>query len=205
MDVHKTIALIPLAAKPYHAGHDGLVRIASSENDEVHLFVSISDRARTGEMKIDGETMFMIWKDYIEDALPDNVKSFIDYTVTAPVSKVYSELENAEAQGSQDVYTIYSDVDDIRKYTDEMLSKVAPTLFSKGQIQRRGIERTETVDVSGTEMREFIEDGDIVGFTALLPPAIQQHGKEIFDLLVDDVVGESVLRRYIRSSLKFVL
>jgi len=85
------------------------------------------------------------------------------------------------------------------------LSRVAPTLFSKGQIQRRGIERTETVDVSGTEMREFIEDGDIVGFTALLPPAIQQHGKEIFDLLVDDVVGESVLRRYIRSSLKFVL
>ena len=205
MDVHKTIALIPLAAKPYHAGHDGLVRIASSENDEVHLFVSISDRARTGEMKIDGETMFMIWKDYIEDALPDNVKSFIDYTVTAPVSKVYNELENAESQGSQDVYTIYSDVDDIRKYTDEMLSRVAPKLFSKGQIQRRGIERTETVDVSGTEMREFIEDGDIVGFTALLPPAIQQHGKEIFDLLVDDVVGESVLRRYIRSSLKFVL
>lgn len=205
MDVHKTIALIPLAAKPYHAGHDGLVRIASSENDEVHLFVSISDRARTGEMKIDGETMFMIWKDYIEDTLPDNVKSFIDYTVTAPVSKVYNELENAESQGSQDVYTIYSDVDDIRKYTDEMLSKVAPRLFSKGQIQRRGIERTETVDVSGTEMREFIEDGDIVGFTALLPPAIQQHGKEIFDLLVDDVVGESVLRRYIRSSLKFVL
>ena len=205
MDVHKTIALIPLAAKPYHAGHDGLVRIASSENDEVHLFVSISDRARTGEMKIDGETMFMIWKDYIEVTLPDNVKSFIDYAVTAPVSKVYNELENAESQGSQDVYTIYSDVDDIRKYTDEMLSKVAPKLFSKGQIQRRGIERTETVDVSGTEMREFIEDGDIVGFTALLPPAIQQHGKEIFDLLVDDVVGESVLRRYIRSSLKFIL
>lgn len=204
MDVHK-IALIPIAAKPYHAGHDGLVRIASSENDEVHLFVSISDRARTGEMKIDGETMFMIWKDYIEVTLPDNVKPFIDYTVIAPVSKVYSELENAESQGSQDVYTIYSDVDDIKKYTDEMLSKVAPTLFSKGQIQRRGIERTETVDVSGTEMREFIEDGDVVGFTALLPPAIQQHGREIFDLLVDDVVGESVLRRYIRSSLKFVL
>ena len=205
MNMPKTIALIPLAAKPYHAGHDGLVRIASSENDEVHLFVSISDRARTGEMKIDGETMFMIWKDYIEDILPDNVKSFIDYTVTAPVSKVYEELKNAELQGSQDIYTIFSDVDDIKKYTDEMLSRVVPTLFSKGQIQRRGIERTETVDVSGTEMREFIEDGDVVGFTALLPPAIQQHGKEIFDLLVDDVVGESVLRRYIRSSLKFVL
>lgn len=205
MNMPKTIALIPLSAKPYHAGHDGLVRIASFKNDEVHLFVSISDRARTGEMKIDGETMFMIWKDYIEDTLPDNVKPFIDYVVTAPVSKIYDELKNAELQKSQDVYTIYSDVDDIRKYTDEMLSKVVPTLFSKGQIQRRGIERTETVDVSGTEMREFIEDGDVVGFTALLPPAIQQHGKEIFDLLVDDVIGESVLRRYIRSSLKFVL
>ena len=63
MDVNKTIAIVPVSAKPYHAGHDGLVRIASKENDEVHLLVSITDRSRPGEMKIDGGTMFGIWKD----------------------------------------------------------------------------------------------------------------------------------------------
>jgi len=205
MDVHKTIALIPLAAKPYHAGHDGLVRIASAENKEVHLFVSITDRSRTGEMKIDGETMFLIWKEFIEQSLPENVKPFIDYTKDAPVTKVYLELENAEKIGSKDIYTIYSDNVDILKYKDETLMKVAPTLFSNGQIKLRGVNRSETVPVSGTEMREFLEDGDMVGFTALLPPAIQKYGREIFDMLQDEIVGESLLRRYIRSSLKFVL
>jgi len=205
MDMHKTIALVPMAAKPYHAGHDGLVRIASAENDEVHLFVSVTDRSRTGEMKIDGETMFLIWKEFIEQSLPENVKPFIDYTKDAPVTKVYLELENAEKIGSQDTYTIYSDNVDILKYKDETLMKVAPILFSKGQIKLRGIKRSETVDVSGTKMREFIEDGDVVGFTALLPSAIQNHGKEIFKLLQDDIIGESILRNYIRSSLKFIL
>ena len=45
-----------MAAKPYHAGHDGLVRIAASENDEVLLFVSTSDRTRKGEMCIRDRT-----------------------------------------------------------------------------------------------------------------------------------------------------
>ena len=38
------IGLIAMSAKPYHAGHDGLVRWAANENDIVYLFVSLSDR-----------------------------------------------------------------------------------------------------------------------------------------------------------------
>ena len=53
----KTIGLVPMSAKPYHTGHDGLVRIAASENDEVLLFVSISDRKRPGEMPLLGSDM----------------------------------------------------------------------------------------------------------------------------------------------------
>ena len=233
MDVNKTIAIVPVSAKPYHAGHDGLVRIASKENDEVHLLVSITDRSRPGEMKIDGGTMFGIWKDYIENTLPTNVKDFINYTFTAPVTKVYEELKNAELQGSQDIYTIYSDVDDIRKYTDENLKAAAPIMFAKEQILLRGIKRSETVNVSGTKMRELLEDGlndeeydetedeeydeaeteDEAEFRAharaefisLLPSSIQQHGEDIIDRLTNDIVGESILRKYIRGSLKFVL
>ena len=191
-----TIGLVPMAAKPFHAGHDSLVRIASSENDAVMLFVSTSDRARPGELRVSGDTMQNIWWDFIEPTLPSNVTP--DYG-GIPVSKVYTELEKAEASKSKNNYVIYSDEEDIRKYTDENLKKVAPGLFTNGQIKLRGISRDETIQVSGTEMREFLEDGDIDGFTELLPPAIQKHGKKIFDMLQDEVVGENLLKKYIKT------
>lgn len=189
------IGLVPMAAKPYHAGHDGLVRIAAKENDSVRLFVSTTDRARPGELRVSGDTMQIIWFDYIEPTLPSNV--IPDYGGT-PVAKVYASLEKAEAEGSQDTFVIYSDEEDILKYTDANLQKSAPTLFQKGQIQRRGVSRNETIPVSGTEMREFLEDGDMVGFIALLPRAIQKHGREIFNMLQDEIVGEALLRRYVK-------
>ena len=189
------IGLLPVSAKPYHAGHDGLVRIASNENDSVLLFVSTTDRARSGELRVSGDAMQTIWWDYIEPTLPQNVTP--DYG-GIPVAKVYAELETAEAEGSTDTYVIYSDEEDILKYTDEALNKSAPNLFAKGQIKRRGVSRTETVDVSGTEMRDLLDDSDLVGFVSLLPPNIKKHGKEIFDLLLDDIVGESLLRKYIK-------
>ena len=75
-------------------------------------------------------------------------------------------------------------------------------LLAKGQIKLRGVSRSETVPVSGTEMREFLEDGDMVGFIALLPRAVQKHGKKIFDMLQDEIVGESLLRRYVKTILE---
>ena len=193
------IGLLGMSAKPYHVGHDTLVRMAASENDLVLLFISTSDRARSGELRVSGDTMQTIWWDYIEPTLPQNVTP--DYG-GVPVAKVYAELEKAEAEGSTDTYVIYSDEEDILKYTDEALNKSAPNLFANGQIERRGISRSETVQVSGTEMREFLEDNDVVGFIALLPPAIQKNGKEIFDMLQDEIVGESLLRRYVKTILE---
>jgi hypothetical protein len=163
------------------------------------LFVSTSDRTRSGELRVSGDTMQNIWWDFIEPTLPSNVTP--DYG-GIPVSKVYAELEKAESNDSTNIYVIYSDEEDILKYTDENLQKVAPRLFANGQIKRRSVSRSETVQVSGTEMRELIEDGDLVGFVALLPPAIRKNGKEIFDLLQDDIVGEGLLRKYIKTLLE---
>lgn len=170
-----------MAAKPYHAGHDGLVRIAAEENDEVLLFVSTSDRARKGEITIYGDSMKRVWDDYIEPSLPSNVQVVYG---GIPVQHVYEELENAEAARDRvTTFRIYSDVEDILKYTDTSLSKSAPILFSRGQIERRGVDRNETVNVSGTKMREYIANGDVKNFKKFLPPAVQQHAKEILQIL----------------------
>jgi len=191
-----TIALLPGSFKPYHAGHDGLVRLAASECDEVHLFISTSDRSRKGEMTIYGTDMQRIWLDFIEPTLPENV--VVEYG-GAPVQKVYAELEEAEAAASEDTYVIYSDEEDILKYTDAALTKVAPTLFENGQIERRPVSRTETVPVSGTKMREYLATGDSKNFAKFLSPSIRQYSQQIIDILTRKQIGESLLKRYIKE------
>ena len=192
------IALVPMAAKPYHAGHDGLVRIAASENDLVKLFVSTSDRKRPGEIPILGSDMMTIWTSYIEPTLPANVE--VEY-VNVPVTGVYSALETAEANKSKDEFYIYSDSEDILKYRESSLKKSAPRLFKGNKINLKGVDRTQTVPVSGTKMRQLLSTGNVKKFVSLLPPAVRQYGTEIYDILSKQAV-ESLIRDYAKLILR---
>jgi len=191
------IGLVPMAAKPYHAGHDALVRLAAQENDEVLLFVSTSDRARKGEITILGSDMLRIWQDYIEPTLPGNV--VVEY-VPVPVSSVYKALEAAEGENSIDEFSIYSDSEDIKKYNVNSLKKAAGNIYNDERITLRGIDRSSTVDISGTEMRNLLSSkkkSDKKKFISLLPPKIQVHGEEIYDMLKNNI-NEILLKQYIR-------
>ena len=191
------IALVPMSGKPVHAGHWGLIEIASSECDEVHLFVSTSDRTRRGEMTIRGEDMKRIWDEFLEPALPSNV--IVTYG-GSPVQHVYEDLEGAEAAGDEEsVFVIYSDSEDILKYTDESLGRSAPTLLDNGQIELRGVDRNETVNVSGTKMRALLAAGNVKQFAKLLPPTARRNAAEIIDILRGNQLGETLLREYVNS------
>ena len=169
-----------MSGKPVHAGHWGLIEMAARENDEVHLFVSTSDRKRPGELTISGAAMKQIWDQFLEPALPSNV----DVTYGgSPVGNLYAELEAAEAEDSEDTFQIYSDSEDILKYTDGTLQNSAPSLFDSGQIIRRGVDRSETVNVSGTKMRELLAAGKTAAFAKFLPPPVQGDAQEIIDIL----------------------
>lgn len=191
----RRIALVPISGKPVHKGHWGLIEIAAKENDVVHLYVSTSDRIRKGEIPIYGADMKKIWDTYLEPALPSNV--IVEYG-GSPVSNLYKELENAEEIESNDVYVIYSDVNDIKKYSDSILSKVAPTLSLNGQIKRRGISREETENISGTEMRVMLSSGNVKDFAKLLPEPIQKKSKEIIGILQRKSIRENLLRKYVK-------
>ena len=195
------VALVPMAAKPYHAGHDGLVRIASSECDNVHLFVSVGDRVRPGEIPIYGKDMLLIWTNYIEPSLPGNVD--VQY-VTVPVQSVYADIEEAESVGdTETVFVIYSDNEDILKYKPATLSKSAPSLYANDQIELRGVDRNETVNVSGTKMREYLATGDTKKFAEFLPPGIRQHSQEIIGILNRNLQESTrMLKNYIKLILR---
>lgn len=173
------IGLIAGSYKPYHAGHDGLVRLAAKECDEVHLYVSLSDRKRPGEVPILGRDMEKIWKTYIEPTMPANV--IVTYG-GSPVGNVWKDVGDASEAGSQDTYVIYADPTDIAvNFPDELRAKYASRMEKAGQIELRPVKRSETVNVSGTKMRQYLETGDKKSFIRNLPARID--GPAVWDIL----------------------
>jgi hypothetical protein len=141
--------------------------------------------------------MELIWKNYIEPSLPENV--IVEYG-GAPVGKVWKVLESAEERLDENTYTIYSDSEDIKKYNSLSFQKYSPNLFKNGQVKTRGIARgVETAEISGTKMRQYLSAGAIDKFKEFLPFSLQKYSKEIADILTRK--SESLLRSYIAEFL----
>lgn len=206
----KKIGIVPISGKPYHAGHDGLVRLAASENDEVHLYVSLSDRKRPGELPITGAAMEKIWKLQIEPSLPDNV--IVTYG-GSPIANTFDDIGEASEADSDDVYLIYSDpIDAEKNFSDKLLEKYAASLFLKGNVSTRPVQRTSTVNVSGTKMRSFMAKGDKKSFLKFMPKSID--GSFVWNTLLaskpsvkaskrklklKSIKGESLIREYVKQ------
>ena len=183
----RKIGLVPISAKPYHAGHHALVMNAASENDLVKLFVSTSDRMRKGEFPITGDSMEKIWAQELEAVMPGNVE--IEYG-GSPVRKVYDTLGAADTDtNNTDTFVVYSDpVDTAQNYPEKNLEKYCPTLRSSGQCLLAAEENPAaftrgqgTPDVSGTKVREMLQSGDFEGFSAAMPSGV--NAQNIWNIL----------------------
>lgn len=192
------IGLIGMSAKPFHAGHYGLIEIAASQNDEVYLYVSLSDRKRTNEVPILGKSMELIWKRYIEPILPDNV--IITYG-GSPISNIFAALENADDIKSNDVFQIYADPVDLKQnFRTQALTKAAPRLLKNNQIKLIPITRSNTINISGTQMRSFLNSGDKESFTSYLPAGLNSKNKNAIWNILNRDINESFLYDYLKFS-----
>lgn len=181
----KTIAIVVGGFKPFHRGHSTLLDIAARENNEVRLYVSLSDRVRPGELPIKGATMERIWKDEYEKALPANV--IVEYTrpPSSPVRKAYEFLGKENEAGSDDLYRIYGTQADLNDaFPEGSLEKYADGLWQRRKIELMPISRGETVAVSGTEMRDWLHSGNEESFIENSPVGID--AKKAWDALRAD-------------------
>ena len=202
------IGLIPMAAKPYHAGHHALVTAAAGENDEVLLYISLSDRKRKGEVPIYGADMQTVWKEEIEKILPGNVTPVYG---GSPVRNVYEVLQNAETKLAETgdfehVYTVYSDpVDTSRNFSESQRQKYFPTVAQQGHVLFAAEENPAaftrgegTPNVSGTALRQSLDSCDLEAFSSGMPKGVDSE--KIFNTLCPAMkTNESVLRQYISA------
>lgn len=182
------IGLIAISAKPYHAGHHMMVQQAAQENDAVVLFISLSDRSRSGEVQIRGQDMARIWKEHLADILPANVTPV--YLVDeSPVRRIYKVLGDANDNLGPESYYVYGDPDDIaRNFKDDNIQAHLSNLHAEGRLRFRRIPRESTVDVSGTQMRGWLNDGNKPLFIQHLPMGVD--GEAIWQLLRKRIESE---------------
>lgn len=174
------IGVISISGKPFHIGHDMLINIASKECDNVIVFISTSDRKRKGEFPISGDVSFEILKRYIVDNLPKNVDV---KSGGIPIRRVYSFIGSERDNGSTDTYVIYTDSDDMQKnFPKQSLEKYFNDFYFDGHVMIEPIQRTETINISGTKMRSWLTSGDQENFINHLPHYMKSYGNEIWDL-----------------------
>ena len=178
------IGLVPMSAKPYHAGHHHLVKSASLTNDEVFVFVSLSDRIKKNEFPIEGSKMEKIWIDELLSIMPENVSIIFG---GSPVRKVYEYIQNEDSR--ENTITVYSDIVDTRRnYSESARLKYMEPLYSKGLIKFASEEFPENFtrggdapDISGTKMREYLLKGKKDLFIGNLPEGVR--GENIWNIL----------------------
>ncbi len=171
-----------MAGRPYHAGHDALIRLAQQESDQVVVFVSTADRIRKGEFPIRADVMRKLWADIVE-TLPEDISVVF---VPNPVSAVYEfiGLRNGDTQPTMrdEKIVIYSDPSDMeRNFPERSLVKYGGALVNAKRLARRFVPRDSTVDVSGTQMRAWLQHGDKKKFMTKLPEGLD--GEAVWEAL----------------------
>lgn len=177
----ETLGLVPMAGKPVHLGHWKLISLASKENNNVVVFISDKDRIKKGEYPITRNQMVQIWNEILKSHLPKNVKiKFVD----SPVAAVrYMLLDLDKDANESPTINIYSDVDDIKSYDSDEFKSKYKNLFNLNKINLKGIERSSTVNISGTKMREYLQNDDKNSFIKNLPDIPQSDKEKIYDIL----------------------
>jgi cytidyltransferase-like protein len=163
------------AFKPFHIGHLLMIQKAAKECDRLILVVSLLDRDI-----IKGSDMALIWKNHILKILPNNVDPI--FLESSPIKRVFEILKlRDENKSSPFLFSIYSDKEDSSKYSDQVLSKICPNILGTNALKIIPISRDQTIQISGTKMREFIKNNDFVSFEKYMPKEI--NSKEIFNIL----------------------
>lgn len=180
------IGVYPIAAKPYHVGHDAMIRLAADECAWVQVFVSLTDRKRgADEALVTAVDMHRIWNELIIPTLPKNVTvQFVDNPVTWTYK--YVGEANKLPLGTDVSMFVYGDSNDVtRNFPEKMLEKHLGNLWSNNKLTLRGVDRATTADISGAQMRRYLFAGQKTDFVWGLPTSIS--GDKVWEILFKGV------------------
>jgi len=175
------IGLVPISAKPYHAGHHYLIEAAAAKNDKVIVYASTSDRKRQGEFAVEGTIMRDIWETEILKIMPENVDVVFG---GSPVRKVYEAIGEACDNGDVNTrFSVYSDVVDTKQnYPVENRIKYMNPLWSGGLVEFPAetlpelfIRGAGAPDIRAEDVRTHLQNRDFISFNKCMPARLNSY------------------------------
>ena len=182
------LGLIPMSAKPFHAGHYYLVQKAAAECHVVKLFVGTGNRTKGAGKSITGDQMLHLWKEVFEPLMPgSNNIQFVYKGV--PVRNVYETLDYIKEEDLGSTVAVYSG-NEVEKNGKTLIwnryHKLINDSYWKDTLSFVSVNRGEegSPDVSGTQMRKDLLNRNKEGFFGGLPSYLEDEKKQyIFDYL----------------------
>lgn len=169
------IGLYSGSFKPYHLGHHFVIKQAAQECDKVILIVSLMDREN-----VLGSDMAKIWKKHIIPHLPPNVETI--FREDSPVKHVFTILKAREnLPASSYNLKIYVGNDDKDRFSRSVLNGICPNLLLNNEVEISNIARQDTINISGTQIRNYIRNANFKEFQKYMPDEFDK--KAIFDIL----------------------
>jgi hypothetical protein len=197
----QSVAIIPMAAKPFHKGHDSLISQAIADgNDAVIVFLSMG-----GREGISSKDMVPLWGKVYLPGLKRTYGNKVSIMFSdSPMTDAMKFARNFAREADKDV-AIYGGIgedgtNEAQSRVDMVLSK-NPELVSK--ITAIGVERSATGGVSGTTMRGFLDSGDRASFINNLPDWLEKDESDLIWRSLSKQAG--VLEFLIRDLVRGVL
>jgi hypothetical protein len=167
----QNIAVIPMAAKPFHSGHDSLLKAAEADgNESIIVLVSTG-----GREEINVGDMVPLWRDYYMPGIRETYGSKVIVKFCSSPMINASEITRNFVKRTGGIVSLYGDPADAEDRVAKIVGK-NPEL--KNNIVAKGIGRNDTGGISGTAMRGFITSGDKKSFISNLPDWIAEEDDE---------------------------
>ena len=167
----RSLGVYVVAGKPIHEGHWQMIGKASKECDEALIVTSVA-----GRDEMQAGVMVKAWKRVLFSQFEiDYPNARLIITDKSPFIIAIEEMK--KAKDDFDKLIFYSDDNDAIKY-----SKSIPRLLEDPEIVSkftlRGVSRSETIQISGTKMRELLKLDDKESFDAYAPQTLSQAMKD---------------------------
>ena len=198
----KRIAVIPMAGKPFHRGHQALIdKAIQDKNDLVIVYISTG-----GREEIDSSAMVPLWRDYYLPGIQQEYgnRVIVRFLEGSPVFEIRSVISNILRQSPDTVVRLYGDEVDAPERVKTVVEK-SPEIAAR--VIPEVIPRSLTGGISGTSMRQFLVSGDVDSFLDGLPDFLDDASKEeIWSSLSKKIASrqtnENLLRQYVKSLLR---
>ena len=168
-----SIGIFVVAGKPVHVGHWQMIDLVRRECDEALIITSTA-----GRDELPAGVMIDAWKAVLEPQFhSDFPNATLIISPESPLSLAVDKMRQLKDVVSKFVF--YSDDEDARgKYAPaKMADNIRdPVVIEK--FQQRPVPRSQTTQISGTVMRQFLAAGDRESFDRFVPQTLSQEMKD---------------------------